>query len=152
MLAQLRFRWLASLPLAALVAACALNPQPEPPMDPTRGDAAPGTGGQAGSSVLADASSAGGSSLGGSAGAAGGLASDAAPPNDEGGCYDCACPCGAVGECDAGADGSQQCNCPCDAGADCGIDANPKPEAGDSDATQSDANEAADATDAELPD
>lgn len=119
MLCRLLSSWPCCLALLAALAACSLNPQPEPPMNDRATDASAGFGG--------------GFGQGGSAGVGGGAiqadaAVDSAPPGPDSGCDPCDCNCLAGGECEAGADADAAC--PCDAsteeaGADTAPDSDP---------------------------
>jgi len=130
MLSRARFLWLGCSTLVATLAACSLNPQPEPPMfDPSGNhDASFGGSGGAGSGGMAGAA---GSSHGGSGGT---TSKDAAAPPDGGGddgaCFDCNCTCGAAsddGGCEGGAwDADPDAMCPCEGGTQ---DADAEPDA-----------------------
>ena len=103
MLSRLLHPNLLCLAIVAALAACSLNPQPEPPLSDRGPDAAWGVGGAA---------------CAGEAGSGGGTFMDASqeplPPSGDAGadtCTNCDCNCYAGGECEAGADA-----CPCEAG------------------------------------
>jgi hypothetical protein len=138
MLARAHFLWLGSLAILATIAACSLNPQPEPPMaDPTgtHDAAVGGSGGNGQGGAGQGGSGKGGASIGGSSGAAGGWTggSGGSKPIDGGGsgdadnggdgaCYDCNCPCAnadADGGCEGGVwDAGPDAMCPCEGGTD----------------------------------
>lgn len=117
--------WLASLAFVAMVAACSLNPQPEPPMIDGFGTKDAGGGGGAGMG-MGGAGGAAGAYTGGSGGSKpiDASVSDAPPPEDAG-CFDCNCPCATEddGGCEGGAwDADPDAMCPCEGGTDAHAD------------------------------
>jgi hypothetical protein len=105
------------LAILASLAACSLNPQPEPPLNDRGMDASYGAGG------------AGGMNSGGSGG---GVMMDAAweagPPAEDASldaCTTCDCNCYAGGACETGPNGE----CPCEAGDGGASDADAEPDA-----------------------
>lgn len=114
------------LAILCALAACSLNPQPEPPLNDRGLDASYGMGGAAGANP--GGGSGGGLSLDAS--------SDAFPPPSEAGvdaCSNCDCSCYAGGTCEAGPDGE----CPCEAGdAGDGGEVDAAPDSGEDAVTQ----------------
>ncbi|MBI5537847.1 MAG: hypothetical protein HY898_34295 [Deltaproteobacteria bacterium] len=125
MLARSHYLWLALAACVAMVAACSLNPQPEPPMIDGVGTQDAGGGG-GGSTGMGGASGAAGAYAGGSGGS---VMHDAsvgdAPLTDDAGCFDCNCPCATAddGGCEGGSwDADPDAMCPCEGGTDAHAD------------------------------